>query len=121
LLLNRILTKDNLFKRGVIQYNNQRYMGDCGFNEDIDHLFVTCNFFGNIRGLVSLWQCFVTMLLGSITAHHEQFCCSGGIKKKARLAFKIIWLGSVLIIWKERNNRIFTHKEDNLQSLLEKN
>lgn len=37
LFLNRIPTKDNLFKRGVILDEDQQCMGGCGSNEDAAH------------------------------------------------------------------------------------
>jgi len=46
-LSNRLPTTDNL-RRRVLYLNAQLCMGRCGLMEDIDHLFLSCEFFWKI-------------------------------------------------------------------------
>jgi len=64
LLLNRILTKDNLVRRHILAATNILCSNDCGCLEDIDHLFLQCDFFGRLWSLISCW-------LGFGTVHHS--------------------------------------------------
>lgn len=43
LLCNRLPTRDNLVKRGIILYATQLCVYGCGNVESIDHLFLSCN------------------------------------------------------------------------------
>lgn len=43
-----------------------------------------------------------------------------GYSINSRLALNIIWISVLYILRKERNSRIFKHKVDTLQSLIEK-
>jgi len=63
MLLNRILTKDNLLKRGAINNNNCLCLGGCGVNEDRHNLFVKCDFLGR------LWSLVVNLLAYEIVCH----------------------------------------------------
>lgn len=48
LFQNRIPTSCNLLRRGLLQNQQHLCVGGCGCNEDINHLFSHCNFFGLI-------------------------------------------------------------------------
>jgi len=54
LLRNRIPITDNLLWWGLLQNHQQLCVCRFWFNEDINHLFLLCNFFGSIYGL---WFC----------------------------------------------------------------
>jgi len=43
LVRNRLSTKVNLFRRGVIHYEAQSCVSGCGLSESSDHLFLLCN------------------------------------------------------------------------------
>jgi len=53
----------------------------CGLNEDVDHLFVRCDFLGNIWSLVSNWLGFATVNPNTISVHYDKLCCLGGFSK----------------------------------------
>jgi len=53
----------------------------------------------------------------NLIGHLNQFCSLGGFSKKMCLVFKMLWLAVVSIIWKERNRRIFQHKEEHILSM----
>ena len=48
LLRNRLPTMDNLIRRRILHLNTQLCAGGCSKMEDVDHLFLSCNFFGKI-------------------------------------------------------------------------
>lgn len=72
-------------------------------NENVDHLFVRCNFFSTIWSLVSNWLGFVTVLHGDNTEHLKHFCYLCGFSMQTCLRLKIIWLSCVWVIKKEIN------------------
>jgi len=78
LLLNRIPTKDNLFKRGELHSNDQQCIRGCGMFEDVDHLCVMCESFGRIWYLITKWLGFVTITSGNIVDHRILFECIRG-------------------------------------------
>jgi hypothetical protein len=42
LFQNRIPTKDNLFRRGIIGHGSLKCVGYCGVEESVSHLFCEC-------------------------------------------------------------------------------
>lgn len=50
---NRIPTPNNLVRWGVFQNDEQLYVGGCGDQKNIDHLFLQRDFFGKIWSYVS--------------------------------------------------------------------
>ncbi|AES86815.1 hypothetical protein MTR_4g015110 [Medicago truncatula] len=81
----------------LMRYDNDKVcMGGCGLNEDVDHLFVRCDFFfWQYSSLISNWLAFATTNSDTISAHYDKLCCLAGFSKQTRLTFKIIWLCSV--------------------------
>lgn len=45
---NHIATKDNLVTRKILQPHLNVCISDCNHEETIHHLFLSCNYFGNI-------------------------------------------------------------------------
>jgi len=39
---NRVATKDNLYKRGIIDQGATLCVGECGVEESVSHLFFEC-------------------------------------------------------------------------------
>jgi len=74
LLLNHVSTKDNLVRCRGVSNNDQNCIGACGMNEeDVGHLFMTCDFYGTLgwfqAALDFLWQLMViymTILFSSV-------------------------------------------------------
>ena len=55
LFRNRLPTKVNLFRRGIIQYEDQMCVGGCGVQETNEHLFLNCGVFAQLWQLVRNW------------------------------------------------------------------
>ena len=119
LLMNRLETKMNLFRRNILDYNNFFCSAACRFVEDQDHLFFSCAFYGQLWLLISGWLGISTTLHGSLFQHFLQFGGFGGFSNKSHLTFNIIWILALFTIWKDHNMRLFHNKSEQLQSLLE--
>lgn len=52
MIMNRLLTGDNLLKSHVLPIDEQLCTRGCRCNEDREHLFVSCNFFLAIFGML---------------------------------------------------------------------
>ncbi|GAU17053.1 hypothetical protein TSUD_105520 [Trifolium subterraneum] len=113
-------TKDNLHKRGVIDTTQLSCATTCGKVEDNDHLFFQCDVYDCLWLLISKWLGFESVFHGTIGFHSYQFCGLGGVSKCYRIAFTIIWISVLYIIWKDRNKRIFTSGVDTLETMAEK-
>lgn len=48
LFQNRLATRDNLSKRGVLDQNSIQCVGDCGREESVSHLFFECPLFSGV-------------------------------------------------------------------------
>jgi len=73
MLLNCILTKDNLRERRSLDLNEQNYTTGCGLIEDKDYLFVKCNFYGRIWSLISSSLGLTTASQSYLLDHLVQF------------------------------------------------
>lgn len=52
---NRLPTKANLFRRGIIHFEDQMCAGGCGMQETNDHLYLNCGFFDQVWKMVQKW------------------------------------------------------------------
>jgi len=57
--------------------SEQGCIANCGFNEDIKHLFLTCGFFGGVWHIISEWLGFSTVFHRHFFEHLLQF---GGLR-----------------------------------------
>jgi len=120
LFLNRLSTKDNLLRRGVIDATQLPCATFSGESEDHIHLFFRCDVYGRLWPLVMKWLGFEEALIGDTISHAHQFRDLGGFSKNSRCAFITIWTSVLFIIWKDRNKRIFHNMFDTLEILTEK-
>jgi hypothetical protein len=104
LFRDRLPTKDNLLRRGVIDQASRLCVFGCGSLESSQHLFLHCNFFGSVWHLIYRWLGLSVVAPFQVSNHFTQFSGSGGSILQA------IWFAVVWEIWKERNNRLFNAK-----------
>ncbi|XP_058782239.1 uncharacterized protein LOC131656564 [Vicia villosa] len=108
LLHDRLPSKDQLFKRGIITEITQLRCVFCSFDESAVHLFVSCPFADNIWRKVYDW-------IGSITELSLDefksflFNCEKILSKRKRRVVSVIWFVSVWSIWLMRNDIIFNN------------
>jgi hypothetical protein len=55
LLRDRLPTKENLAKRGIISVDSQMCCAGCKHVEDLKHLFLICPYYGALWPLVRAW------------------------------------------------------------------
>jgi len=120
LFLNRLPTKDNLFRRGVIDAAQLSCAALCGELEDKDHLFFQYEVYGRIWLLISKWLGFESAFNDTICSHAYQFGGLGNFSNNSRTVFAILWISVLFVVWKDRNNRIFQNRSDQLETLAEK-
>ena len=95
LFLDQIPTRDNLFHRRVLLTSDQGCVANCGSNEDREHLFFTCSFFGDLWKLVVGWLGISTVLHCQFFDQLHQFDGLRGFSKKTTESMHIIWLSVV--------------------------
>jgi hypothetical protein len=120
LFLNRLPTKDNLHRRGVLGATQITCVSSCGSVETADHLFFLCDFYGQLWHLLSNWLGTQVALSGSALHHSAQFCGLGGGSRRSTVLLLIIWVAAIYAIWNDRNKRIFKDGNDSLATLLER-
>lgn len=121
IILKRILAKDNLLMWGVTPTDSLLCVGGCSQprEEMINHLFMECGFFSSTLNLVLHLLVVYTVLRADISSHALQFGGAYAIKKDIQFRFQVIWLTCIWVIWKERNSRIFSNKQNSQNRLLE--
>jgi len=111
LFRDRLPTKDNLLRRGVINHDSRTCVAGCDIVESSSHLFLHCNILGSVWHSIYSWIGVSVTNPSSVPDHFNQFSCSGGIGNKRRSLLQVIWYATVWEIWKERNNRLFNGSE----------
>lgn len=120
LFRDRLPTKDNLYRRPVIDVDAQLCVGGCGEVETSSHLLLRCTFFGCVWYNILRWLGLVAVLPGDITSHFYQFGFMGGVAKTRCYMLQVILFATVWEIWKERNNRIFNDKNCSIVQVVDK-
>jgi hypothetical protein len=119
LFQNRIATKDNLCKRGVIDQRSIRCLGECGAEESITHLFFECPIFAGIWYRISNWLRIPSAFHNEGMSHMKQFEGLAGSGRVFTNRICVIWFAAIWSIWKARNDKLFKNKEIKLDSILE--
>ena len=114
LLQNRILTKSNLVRRLALQPQDNLCGGGCGSIETAYHLFLGCNVFRQV------WLGISFVCPGHIKDHYIQFTHLAGLPRASYYYLKVMWLASIWVIWKDRNNCIFKNTVIDPHSMLDK-
>jgi len=120
MLRDRLSTKDNLFRRGVIDQASRQCVSGCGSLETSNHLFLHCNFFGSIWHFIYRWLGLLMVAPSQVSNHFYQFSGCGGTTKGHRSILQVIWFAENWEIWKERNNRLFNGKECPVYQVVDK-
>jgi hypothetical protein len=55
LFRNRLPTKDNLFRRGILNNGSRMCASGCGSLETLNHLFLHCSIFGAVWYYIYCW------------------------------------------------------------------
>jgi hypothetical protein len=119
LFRDRLPTKDNLFRRGVIDFDSRLCASGCGSLENSSHLFLHCSSFGSVWNYIYRWIGIYTATPCFVADHFNQFSFAGGGTRSRRSIIQVIWFATAWEIWKERNNRIFNAKECSLLQVVD--
>ena len=120
LLRNRLLTKDNLLRWGVIHIDASTCVAGCGAPETALHLFLTCEISSGLWVEVRLWLGIYAVSPGDVRHHYQQFTKIAGMPRCSHTFLTIIWFATVWVLWKERNNRVFQNTVATPFTLIEK-
>ena len=121
LIRDRLPTKDNLFRRGVIASDARLCLGGCGSLETSPHLFLHCHFLCEVWQFIHRWLG-VCSVISSVPADYlNQFGAVGGNCSQLRRSFLFL-IGMLLCgkYGKERNNRIFNGKQCSTLQIVDK-
>jgi len=120
LLRDRLPTKENLAKRGIISVDSRMCCAGCEHAEDLKHVFLICPYYGALWPLVRAWLRIEGVESQVISDHFSQFIYYAGVLKSRRSFFHLISLLCVWIIWNDQNDRLFRNKQSSLPQLLDK-
>lgn len=120
LLWDRLPTKINLLRHGIIQPAPVRCVAGCGVDESAPHMFIHCDIFGSLWQHIRTWIAVSGVDPYNIRAHFIQFTNSVWTSQTCRSFMQLIWLLGVWIVWNERNNMIFNNIQTSMIDLLDK-
>jgi hypothetical protein len=106
--LDRIPTRENLCKRGIINVNETLCPLCCRELETTQHLFLHCPFAAAVWYALNRWLGVVVVPPGEVIMSYGQLVGSGR-NKRIRKGFSSVWLAFVWTIWKTRNDKIFNN------------
>ncbi|GKV32262.1 hypothetical protein SLEP1_g40879 [Rubroshorea leprosula] len=119
LLQDKIPTKLNLHKRGIIQALEDCKCALCGKEaENTSHLFIHCNFAWHLWNDCFKWWGLIHVLDKDCWKVFQQH--PNPLRRaKWKEGWECIWFGIVWTIWLARNEKIFREKEPDKMRLLE--
>jgi len=120
LFRDRLPTKDNLLRRGVIPFDSWLCVAGCNSVETSTHLFLHCSTFGMVWQFLLRWLGFSTTLPLGVVDHFNQFSFDGGNVKARGAILQVIWFATTWEIWKERNNMVFNGKDSSIPQVVDK-
>ncbi|GAU19616.1 hypothetical protein TSUD_383110 [Trifolium subterraneum] len=120
LFLDRLPTKSNLLRRGSLGAENVYCSTMCGTTEDLNHLFFQCDVYSRLWLMILQWLGVFTALQGELNAHSIQFSGLGSNQKTSFIGLTVIWVATLYVIWRDRNNRLFKSVLEPIEKLAEK-
>jgi hypothetical protein len=79
----------------------------CGSSETMDHLLIHCDYFGMVWHRIYQWLGISFIAPESASDHLYHFGHLAGLPRLSHSFMTVIWMATVWVIWKEKNNRIF--------------
>jgi hypothetical protein len=108
-LRNRIPTRANLVIRGIVVNGGTTNCVHCDrMEEDVAHLLLFCDFAALVWRAIFRWLDLVIIIPPDIFTLFECFVGAAGNKKR-RCGFSLIWHATIWMIWRSRNNIIFSN------------
>jgi len=120
LLRDKLPTKNNLVRRGIIQVEAARCVVGCGNDESATHLFIHCDMYGSLWQHVMSWIGVSGVDPSNLHDHFIQFIHGIGHSRTHRDFLQLIWLLCIWTIWNACNNKIFNNVQATSRELIEK-
>jgi hypothetical protein len=108
LLLDRIQTKDNLFKRRMLQADQLMCVMCNRTIESANHLFLHCDLAHRVWYEIFKWLGVVIVMPPSIMSLFASFS-EDAKNKRIKRGFRLVWHTVVWSLWRARNNVIFNN------------
>jgi hypothetical protein len=108
-LLDRIPTKQNLVRRGILLNEAAGCVLCDGATETSKHLFLHCRFTAAVWYEVYRWLGFILVIPPEVVMLYGQLMLCG-TNKKIRRGYSIVSIAFNWLIWNIRNDRIFNNK-----------
>jgi hypothetical protein len=108
LLLERVPTRDNLQRRGVMNLENALCPLCLEEVETARHLFLDCRVAAGIWYNINRWFGVCTVVPPSVPMSYAMLVGCGSNWKR-RKGLSVIWLAFVWVVWKARNDRVFNN------------
>jgi len=120
LLRNRLLTKENLARRSILQSIELACATNCGNFETTYHLFIGCGISDSVWYHVRTWLGIYMVAPNMLLHHFVQFSYMAGMPQSSHIFSKVVLLACVWVLWKEGNNHIFKNTASYLYVLIDK-
>jgi hypothetical protein len=108
LLLDRVPTRDNLRRRGVVNVENSLCPLCLQEVETACHLFLHCRIATGVWYAINRWFGVSSVMPPSLPSSYAIFV-GHGANRKRRKGLSVIWLAFVWVLWKVRNDRVFNN------------
>ena len=100
LFRDRLSTKDNLLRRGVIHFDFRLCVAGCGIVETSYHLFLHCNFFGTVWHSIYSWIGISVANPLYVYDHFQQFgFCGGPGRRRCSILQVVDRIKSISYMW----------------------
>jgi len=120
LLRDRLPTRGNLMRHGVLPSSDVLCVVGCDCIESATHLFLHCTVSAGLWVLVLNWLDISFVHDGEFQHHFLQFTKMAGMPFSTQVFFRIIWFATIWVLWRERNNRVFKNIVSSHVALIEK-
>ncbi|XP_058761871.1 uncharacterized protein LOC131635274 [Vicia villosa] len=108
---NKIPSRENLVKRGILPQSQVLCPYGCSCEENIAHIFFECPAAIVVWNEVYRWLGFWYVSHNSAVQNFMQFAgmsCGGRVNKERLM---VIWFACIWTIWKQRNDKVFKTSE----------
>jgi hypothetical protein len=119
LLQDRIQTKENLYKRRMLQLDQQTCVMCNRCIESASHLFLHCDYAAKVWYALTKWLGIYLIVPPNISMSFAMWatCVSN---KKGKAVMCMIWNAFIWILWKVRNDYVFKNKVTNIEEMVDR-